>query len=141
MSRRFEEQRLSGMSWNDYVSSESQRLQDGVQGAADRAQHDRIVLEKVNADYQQAREWGDRIPQTDGMHSSMQLMNSQMNKVVTQNAEVIKALAKANMQQSQDAIDRSTEKQAHQNMLKDLGRAAVEVGVRERGELSRLRAK
>jgi P-type conjugative transfer protein TrbJ len=141
MSRRFEEQRTSGMSWQDYWKSEDQRRQQGVQGAADRARNDRIALEKVNRDYEQVQEWGQKIPRTEGVHSSMQLMNAQMNKVITQNAEVIKSMSVSSMAGNQEAIDRSTERQAFKNRTAEEAREGSAVRARELQELSSLKGR
>lgn len=114
--QRFNEQSLSGLSWQAYLQAEGNRIRNGVQAATDRAEIDRVALEKVARDYQQARAWGEKIDKSAGMHESMQLMNAQMNKVVTQNAEVIKSLTMSSMQTN----DERTDALARQKASRDL---------------------
>lgn len=105
LQRRFDEQSLSGLPWADYVAQERMRIERGVQSAKDRAEIDRRALEKVNSDYEQVREWQDKIGATEGMHEAIQLSNMQMNKLVTQNAEMIKAMTLTRLEKHTETLD------------------------------------
>lgn len=71
----------------------------------------------------------------------MQLMNAQMNKVITQNAEVIKSMSASSMAGNQEAIDRSTERQAFKNRTAEEAREGSAVRARELQELSSLKGR
>lgn len=85
-----------GMTWSQYTTFEQARIQRNQDGAAARAQEDIRMVERVQRDYEFAREAESKIPATAGTHESMQLMNVQMNRVITQNADLIKAMTSAN---------------------------------------------
>lgn len=110
MSKRFDEQKLSGLSWDDYMKAEGQRIKQGVQSAQQRAEIDRRAMARVQQDYEQVKEWQMKIGTTHGMHESMQLMNAQMNKVVTQNAELLKVMAMNSMRENENKVDKMAEK-------------------------------
>lgn len=81
-----------GMTWDQYTNFEQTRIQRNQDGAAARAQEDIRMLDRVQRDYQFAQEAEAKIPATAGTHEAMQLMNVQMNRVITQNADLIKSL-------------------------------------------------
>lgn len=106
MDRRLTEARLSGGDWNSYVNSVAADAASRNQRAIERLQYEESVLQQVQSDYNFARSMQAQIPETVGQHQSLQLMNSQMNRVVTQNAKLLEVLSSTLSQQSEkDAKD------------------------------------
>lgn len=106
MDRRLTEARLSGGDWNSYVNSVAADAANKNQRAIERLQYEESVLQQVQSDYSFARSMQAQIPETVGQHQSLQLMNSQMNRVVTQNAKLLEVLSSTLSQQSEkDAKD------------------------------------
>lgn len=92
-SRRFEDARREGLSWDQYAAQEDLRIRSRVASASFRAQEDIYRLEKVKKDYEFAQDMAAKIPEAEGVQQSMGLMNTHMNKVVTQLAELNKGVA------------------------------------------------
>lgn len=137
LQRRFDEQSLSGLTWEQYVASERSRIERGVQSAKDRAEVDRRALEKVNADYDQVKEWQEKIGQTEGMHESLQLSNMQMNKLVTQNAELIKAISLSRIEKHTDELDKLAKEKRAENDADLRARQIREENAKANAELNK----
>jgi P-type conjugative transfer protein TrbJ len=106
MEQRLTEARLSGKDWNSYVSAVAADAASKNQRAIDRLQYEESVLQQVQSDYSFARSLQSQIPSTVGQHQALQLMNSQMNRVVTQNAKLLEVISSTLSQQSgKDAND------------------------------------
>jgi type IV secretion system protein TrbJ len=92
IDRRLAEARLQNMNWSEYLDMVNKEAASGSQRAKARLQYEQSVLERVNQDYQFARDQAAMIPASLGAHQAIQLMNNQMNRVVTQNAQMIELL-------------------------------------------------
>lgn len=101
MQQRLTEARLSGQDWNSYVNSVAADAAAKNQRATARLQYEQTVLQQVQDDYSFARNLQSQIPATVGQHQALQLMNSQMNRVVTQNAKLLEVLSSTLSQQSE----------------------------------------
>lgn len=127
MSKRFDEQKLSGLSWQEYMKTEGNLVKQGVQTAQQRQEIDRKALTRVQEDYAQVQEWQGRIGSTQGTHESMQLMNAQLNKVITQNAELMKLMALNSMRENESKVDemakREKQKSDAQSQLDAINKA------------------
>lgn len=106
MQQRLTEARLSGGDWNSYVNSVAADAANKNERATARLQYEQSVLQQVQSDYTFARNLQSQIPATVGQHQALQLMNSQMNRVVTQNAKLLEVVSSTLSQQSdKDARD------------------------------------
>jgi P-type conjugative transfer protein TrbJ len=92
---RLDEARLLGLSWSGYLRMESERVARNQEGAAARVQIEQKAFERVEDDYRFARETAQKIPLTPGTHAAVQQSNAILNRLVTQNAEIIRTLAQA----------------------------------------------
>lgn len=101
MDKRLTEARLSGGDWNSYVNSVATDAAQKNQRAVNRLQYEESVLQQVQLDYSFARNLQSQIPATVGQHQALQLMNTQMNRVVTQNAKLLEVLSSTLAQQSE----------------------------------------
>jgi len=109
MNKRFSEARLSGMPWDQYVQQQKSLADNNNQRAIARLNYEKETLDQVNQDYDFARSIQDQIPEAVGQQQSLQLLNSQMNRLVTQNAKMIEVMSQTNQAEStsQDAADRN----------------------------------
>lgn len=101
MDQRLTEARLSGKDWNSYVNSVAADAASKNQRAVDRLQYEESVLQQVQSDYSFARNLQSQIPATVGQHQALQLMNTQMNRLITQNAKLLEVLSSTLSQQSE----------------------------------------
>lgn len=123
---RLDEIKVMGMSWDKYILYEQERIQKNTQGAADRAKEEVRIVERVNRDMNYARELAAKIPASSGVHESMQHLNVQMNRMLTQAADysrTMSALANASgmaveaAQQQNEQDQRDLEQLRHLNGL------------------------
>lgn len=103
-SRRFEEARRMKLTWQQYALQEDLQIRSRVAGAAERAQEDINRVERVKRDYEFAQDMAKKIPEAEGVQQSMAIMNTQMNRVVTQLAEVNKGLTAAMASKSPEDV-------------------------------------
>lgn len=116
-SRRFEEARRLNLTWEQYAAQEDLQIRSRVASAAARAQEDISRVERVKRDYEFAQEMAQKIPEAEGVQQSMSLMNTQMNRVVTQLAEVNKGLISSMNGKSPEEV--MAEEQAKQRAADD----------------------
>lgn len=116
-SRRFEEARRLNLTWEQYAAQEDLQIRSRVASAAARAQEDISRVERVKRDYKFAQEMAQKIPEAEGVQQSMALMNTQMNRVVTQLAEVNKGLISSMNGKSPEQV--MAEEQAKQRAADD----------------------
>lgn len=116
-SRRFEEARRLNLTWEQYAAQEDLQIRSRVASAAARAQEDISRVERVNRDYEFSQEMAQKIPEAEGVQQSMALMNTQMNRVVTQLAEVNKGLISSMNGKSPEQV--MAEEQAKQRAADD----------------------
>lgn len=101
IEQRLAEARLSGRDWNGYVNSVAADAARKNQRALARLDYEQSVLQQVQSDYSFARDMQAQIPATVGQHQSLQLLNSHMNRVVTQNAKLLEVMSSTIAQQSE----------------------------------------
>jgi P-type conjugative transfer protein TrbJ len=107
LENRFNEQKLSGLSWQQYSAREDQRIRQGVQSAINRSKQDMALIEKVKTDYESVMDWQNKVGTTTGTHQAMQLLSTQMNKVVSQGAEMMKVHALNSLKQNEQEVDKA----------------------------------
>lgn len=119
MNKRFSEARLSGMSWDQYVQQQKDLANNNNQRAIARLNYEKETLDQVNQDYEFARSIQDQIPETVGQQANLQLLNSQMNRLVSQNAKMIEVVSQSNQadkdSQEAAAAHRATQMQDYNN--------------------------
>lgn len=93
IEQRVAEARLGGKGWKAYVNAVNAEVATNQSRAIERLKHEEAVLKQVEADYTFARDLQAQIPSTVGQHQSLQLLNTQMNRVVTQNAKLLEVVS------------------------------------------------
>jgi P-type conjugative transfer protein TrbJ len=101
--QRFTEAKLLNLPWDQYIRRVSEDVNSGNGRAKARIEREEAVLMQVESDYAFARQKQQEIPAAVGQHQSLQLMNEQLNRLVTQNAQVITMLNSANGREKSDA--------------------------------------
>ncbi|MEJ8838103.1 hypothetical protein [Ramlibacter sp. AN1133] len=101
MDHRIAEARLSGKGWGSYVASVAADAANKNQRAVERLRYEESVLQQVQSDYSFARDLQGQIPATVGQHQALQLMNAQMNRLITQNAKLLEVLSATLAQRSE----------------------------------------
>lgn len=96
LNNRFTEAQLSGQTWSQYLASQQAAVKARVQSAQIRAQNEAATLQSVQNDYAMAAQWQAQIPATMGTNEDVQLLNTQMNRVLMQNSQIIKMLVDKN---------------------------------------------
>lgn len=94
-NQRLETAQLLGMNWDQYTSFENNRILNNQNSAIATANREINSLERASRDYQFALDAEDLIPKTNGIHESLQLLNSQVNRMLTQNADLIRLISQS----------------------------------------------
>lgn len=111
LDQRLAEARLSGLSWPNYLQNVANDVAMRRGRAVERLQYEQAVFQQVNADYEFARNLQNSIPQTEGLQQSVQMLNSQMNRVVTQNAKMLEVMSTTLRTAAEDDAKRAVEQQ------------------------------
>jgi conjugal transfer/entry exclusion protein len=94
-NQRLDAAKLLSLTWPQYIAFEQNRIQRNEGNAANTAIDDLQILDRVQRDYQFALDAESKIPFTEGLHQSLQLLNTQLNRIITQNADMIKSINNA----------------------------------------------
>lgn len=106
IEQRVTEARLGGKGWKAYVDSVTADVDMKKARAIERLKNEEAVIKQVEADYTFARDLQAQIPATVGQHQALQMLNSQMNRVVTQNAKLLEVVSSTLHEKAeQDAAD------------------------------------
>lgn len=128
---RFTDAQMQKLTWEQYLDKQQKQLQQKNVQAIARIERDKATMERVNADYEFAREAQAQISSSAGTHSDLQLLNSQMNRLITQNGKIIETLTASAQEARERAGQDSTEAQAQQRQRDAQSRAYMDV-VRKR---------
>lgn len=90
--KRMTEAQLAGLTWDEYAAREKDLVAKKNERAIERLKYEESVFRSVESDYQYAREIEPQINNANGVTGAMQIMNQQMNRLVTQNARLIESI-------------------------------------------------
>lgn len=82
-----------GLTMADYIKQQQALVEHGNKRAQQRLQREDDVMARVNEDYQYAKQMGDKIQGTEGVHQAVVQLGMAMNKVIQQNARLHEILA------------------------------------------------
>lgn len=125
----------SGLSYEEYAAQEKILIDGGDRQRQQLAAHEKSLLENVNNDVQFVQEVQAKIPATVGAHESTQLLNTQMNRMVAQNATMIQLMAANSAIQKDNTLD---EAQRKEHLKRAVGTASAKEREWMRGEIDRL---
>ena len=109
---RLSEAKLGRLTWAEYWQREKNRTGEDAQVAARRAEQERVALARVEEDYKWAKDQEARISGVQTQSESLRTLNFTMNRVVQQNAEMIKLLATVNGADKAEQQIRASERRA-----------------------------
>lgn len=93
--QRMYEASTTGIPMAEYVKNEADRIQKGNELAIKRIEQERRVMSTIEEDFSLAKKWGDSISYQSGINGSLGLLNTQMNRMLQQNARMIQIMAQA----------------------------------------------
>lgn len=129
IQQRVTEARLGGRGWNDYLTAVAADAASKQKRAVERLKYEESVLKQVESDYTFARTMQAQIPASVGQHQSLQMLNAQMNRVVTQNAKLLEVVSGTLNVRAEDdakeaeALTRSLAEQEQLRLRQDAVRA------------------
>ncbi len=118
---RVTEARLSGRGWEAYLADQQAAANMHQGRAIERLKYEEQVLQQVQSDYDFARNLQSQIPNTVGQHQSLQMLNSQMNRVITQNGkllEVVSATIKSGAEDDARKAEAMTQSLADRELMR-----------------------
>jgi type IV secretion system protein TrbJ len=130
IDQRFTEARLGGLDWESYLRQQDGLLAQRNHHARQRLAQEQAVLEQVASDYDFARRLQADIPASVGQHQSLQHLNLQMNRVVTQNARMLQVMGASLRDRGESEAQRSADERRAMTWLQQL--RDQEKAVRER---------
>ncbi|MEI7738777.1 MAG: hypothetical protein WCJ99_08590 [Betaproteobacteria bacterium] len=90
--KRLDSAKMLNLDWNQYVAYEKNRIDRVQSDAISISSNDLSALSRLKRDYEFASEIEMKIGTTSGVHEAMQLLNVQVNRIITQNADFLKTL-------------------------------------------------
>ena len=92
-NQRLESAQYLGLNWDQYTQFEQDRIGRSQNNAISYANREVMFMDRANRDYQFALDAESMITKTNGIHESLQLLNTQVNRILTQNADFIQLLS------------------------------------------------
>lgn len=92
---RLVEAQLGNMTLEQYAKYQGDLISQQNQKAISRIENEQRMFTSVQEDYTLANEYASKISTTSGIHESMGLMNTQMNRLIQQNARMVALAAQA----------------------------------------------
>lgn len=108
INQRSVESKIAGLTFRQYVEREAAKVQKGDVRAKQRLATEENLMQQVNEDFEVAKELSGQITQTAGVHESVGLLNSQMNRVIQQNARMTQIMANATGTEQADRMAKET---------------------------------
>lgn len=110
----------SGLTFEEYVQREKDLVAAGNSQRRQLIAHEIALMENVNTDAKFVQDLQDKIPAAVGANESLHLLNTQINRMVAQNATMIHALAANNSTKKSEV---ENEKQRKANLHQAVGTA------------------
>lgn len=123
---RLDTAKLMKLTWKEYVAWEQNRLARREEGAVARVNAEIHAMKRIESDYEFAREQASKIAGTSGTHEAVQQMNLQMNRVIQQNAELMRQLSTAFGRATAEREMQEAEDKARAKAQEDAYRAVAE---------------
>lgn len=84
-----------GYSFDQYMAYEQARINKNVESAVKRAQEEKRAVDRAQRDLEFATEAASKIDSTSGVHASMNQVNLQVNRLITQQADLLQMMSGA----------------------------------------------
>jgi P-type conjugative transfer protein TrbJ len=89
---RLDSARLLNMNWPQYLEFEKNRIDRSQVDAISISSKDLLSVNRLKRDYEFASSIEAKISSTSGIHEAMQILNIQINRIITQNADLLRSL-------------------------------------------------
>ncbi|TWO71461.1 hypothetical protein FN976_11130 [Caenimonas sedimenti] len=107
IEQRMTEARLLGKGWKGYLVDVAAEASRREKRAIERLRYEETVIKQVQSDYAFARNLQNQIPSTVGQHQSIQMLNTQMNRVITQNGKLLEVVSASVGRQADEDADKA----------------------------------
>lgn len=107
IEQRMTEARLLGKGWKGYLVDVAADAARREKRAVERLRYEETVIRQVQSDYAFARNLQNQIPATVGQHQSIQMLNAQMNRVITQNGKLLEVVSASIGRQADEDADKA----------------------------------
>ena len=115
--QRMIEASTQGIPVEKYIQNEADRIQKRNSLAIKRIEQERRIMGTIEEDFSLAKQWGDSISHQTGINSSIGLLNTQMNRMLQQNARMVQLMSQAQGSDKAREEQHAAEVQAQQNTL------------------------
>lgn len=120
LRKRLDQAAVSNMSYQDYMAQEQQLVKEGHEEAVRRHNDDVRALQKTQEDYQDVQKWEGQVNSGITQMGSSQMMNQQLNKLITQNSEMLKVMVATRMEQREDTLAPEVSRANQLKALRDI---------------------
>lgn len=110
--RRLDEMRMAKLPWERYVELEKDRIRRQETAAVRRVETEQAALQRIEQDYEFIRREGAKIGGSESMQQSLQIANVQLNRMLQQNAELMRHLTLTQGSQAAEAQLQQAEERA-----------------------------
>jgi len=124
--------------WEEYYALERTRSENNVGTARANYMRDRQVLNNVNEQYARVQSLQGQIAASTGPLQQQQLLNSHMNLIATQNAQLLEIMAAREAKANVDAIDAEAEKERGRQISEAIMKAATEATNRRLEDIKKI---
>lgn len=111
------EAKLKKLTFEEYIAQEGAKIKQGDKRARQRIDDEEKLIKQVNEDFTIATTLSKEISNTSGVHASVGLLNTHMNRVIQQNARMTQIMASAG---TRDSIQIKKESDAAEDSMKTL---------------------
>jgi len=126
------EAQMGKMTLSQYAQQQSELLSQGNQRAISRIQNEQRMFAAVQDDYEVANQYASKISETSGVQESMGLMNTQMNRLIQQNARMVALAAQA---QGSDKANEEAKKSIDDALFKSTTDEYLKRSIQDRADL------
>jgi conjugal transfer/entry exclusion protein len=114
------------MTVDDFMKWQKEQADRGIRSAQVAVNADVASLKRVEKTYAAVRDWQEKIPGIAGSVQGLQLLNSQMNAMVAQNAEIVTALTRQSLNATLAQQERLTNEAISREAMQRAERKALE---------------
>ncbi len=91
-NKRLDTAKLLSLDWNQYIEFERKRIDKSQSDAIAISTNDFSSMNRLKRDYEFAKDLELKIGLSSGIHEAMQILNVQINRIITQNADLLRTL-------------------------------------------------
>lgn len=105
--------------WEEYMEMEKERYDRGYKTTRANYQREREIMDNVKDDYSKVKKMQGQITTLQGPLEAQQLLNSQINLLLTQNTKMMESMAARNAESDVEKQDVRASKEAHMKAVEE----------------------